>query len=224
MTSLCHWAYQLFALRKAFVSVCWKIRAPDSFPLLMIFFWLNFEFIYFLFLFDPEVLLVIIQGGGTAFLLFICKSWYTPVMRIVGSWDGWKLWGVFSGPFWSLPRPPHLLLSLSKMGHVRMRETLKFFRHAIVLFQVCNYLYVYYTANQNTWSLSWIFLRLKIAADKTSKKSLTMAKCIKWWQQVWYIRGLTLWTLSSNRRMTADTWHETWVEVREAVKSVHLIV
>lgn len=65
---------------------------------------------------------------------------------------------------------------------------------------------------------SWIFLRLKIPADKTAKESLIMLNCTEWWQQVW---GLALWTQSSNRRTTAETWHETQVEVSEAVQSVH---
>lgn len=81
------------------------------------------------------------------------------------------------------------------------------------------------TARQvEAWLHHGFFLRLKIAADKTTKKSLTMLKCRMWWQHFTNIWGLALWTQSSKRRTIAETWHETWVEVREAVQSVHHIV
>lgn len=35
-----------------------------------------------------------------------------------------------------------------------------------------------------------------------------------------YLRAHTPWTHGSNKRKTAETWHETWVQVREAVQSV----
>lgn len=127
------------------------------------------------------------------------NSWYTPVMRIVGSWDGWKLWRDSSFPFWSPPPPRRLLLSLSKMNLSR-HET------------ICEFVIKTTTP---------IVVNLP---TKTTKQSSIRCYIIWRGDSSFDICEGSRSELSWSGRTTAETRHETWVGVREAVQSVQHMV